>query len=755
MAPPIPEKSPAESGGYLAPVPTEAATAADVTLGDAFATIRKRKYIILALALLGVAYGFYKGGTQPRLFSAYGRIEIRSGSSNQYRIGLSGGAGGGIPTEVVILKSDTLLFTVVQDLDLANNPDFLGLKQRPSHRANTDDPAVRQSLIGQLNGMLTVAQLPKTDLIQITCQSSNPKLSADIVNKLIDEYIIRSVESRVESQKRASNFLTGTLENLKHKVEIAQGQVIDLQKKLGMLAIDPSHNEIAASLEALTTAADTAEVARILAGSRYRVLSEMDPEALDQNVANFPTSSGGSNSASTELQSLRTQLATEQSNLALLTSKLGPKHPQVIASRTQIAEIQKQIKVSQNRVVAQAKETLIAAQADEAQTRAALEAEKSEAYKLRDDLVEYQIRQREFDSNRNLYEGLVSRLETASVEAGLESTEIDIVDQAMPPPGPSMQPRSSFIIVNGAIAALLGIVLAFILESLDNGLRSVADIETVTGLHSLALIPRSRRTGVDLSNLSIAQRNVGALSNPKSQFTEAFRALRTSLLLSTAGSLPKVILLTSATPSEGKTTIATNLACVLAQNNVRVLMIDGDLRRPTVHHRLGLNGKVGLTSVLTGSATLEQAVQRLDELPNLDILVSGPVPPFPTEMLGSETMTKLLEQCRGIYTHIIIDSPPLLSVTDGVVLARDADAVVLIVRHGRSGKQTVRRGRDLLVRAGARITGIAINAVDLSSPEYYGYYGYSVYAGYGSASVDTAAWESQSGSENPRHGDKR
>ena len=750
MAPQMSEKSTAASNGYLAPSAAESSTAADVTLGDALTTIRKRKYVVLILALLGILNGFYKGSTQPRLFSAYGRIEIHSGSSNQYRVSGSSDFSGGLPTEVVILKSDTLLFTVAQDLDLANNPDFLGIKQRPP-RADTDNPAVRQSLIGQLGGMITVTQIPRTDLIMITCSSLSPKLSADIVNKLIDEYITRSVESRVESQKRASNFLTGTLDELKHKVEAAQEQLIDLQKNLGMLAIDPTHNEISSSLDVLTAAAGTAEIARILADSRYHVLSSMDPAALDQNVANVPAVG----TAASELQSLRVQLEGVQSNLALLDANLSPNHPQEKGLRAQIAEIQKQIKVAQDRVVAQAKETYVAARADEDQTRAALEAEKSEAYKLRDDLVEYTIREREFNSDRSLYEGLVSRLQTASVQAGLESTEIDIVDQAMPPPGPTMQPRSSFVIIDGAIGVLIGIVLAFVLESLDSGLRSVAEIETASGLPSLALIPRSRRTGVALSNLSIAQRNVGALSNPKSQFTESFRALRTSLLLSTAGSLPKIILLTSATPSEGKTTIATNLACVLAQNNVRVLMLDGDLRRPTVHHRLGLNGKVGLTSVLTGSATLEQAVQHLEEIPNLDILVSGPVPPFPTEMLGSATMTQLLEQCRGIYTHVVIDSPPLLSVTDGVVLARDADAVVLIVRHGRSSKQTVRRARDLLVRAGAPITGVVINAVDLSSPEYYGYYGYSVYAGYGSASVDTATWESQSGPGDAGNGDKR
>ncbi len=369
MAPPKPEKIPAEPGGYLAATPAESATGADVSLSDAFSTLRKRKYIIIALGILGIFYGLYKNATQPRLYSAYGRIEIRSGSSNQYRvmgsIDSAGSNGGRIPTEVVILKSDTLLFTVAQDLDLANNPDFLGTKERPP-RANTDDPAVRQGLIGQLNGMLTVTQIPKTDLVAIACRSYSAKLSADIVNKLIDEYITRSVESRVESQKRASNFLTGTLDDLRRKVENAQEQVIDLQKNLGMLAIDPSHNEISASLDELTKAAGDAEITRILAESRYRVLNGMDPEALDENVANAAGSAPAngyignapsSGPAATELQNLRGQLATAQADLAKLTApgNLGTNNPKAQADLAQITEIKRQIELAQKRVIAQAK----------------------------------------------------------------------------------------------------------------------------------------------------------------------------------------------------------------------------------------------------------------------------------------------------------------------------------------------------------------------------------------------------------------
>jgi capsular exopolysaccharide synthesis family protein len=416
----------------------------------------------------------------------------------------------------------------------------------------------------------------------------------------------------------------------------------------------------------------------------------------------------------------------------------------VKALSAQIAEIDRQIGEEQTRLLSQAHEAYVAANDNEQQVRGALEVEKEEAYRLRDALVEYTLRQRDFESNRTLYEGLSQRLRTASIEAGLESTEIDIIDNAVPPVAPTLQARSSMMIVDGVLMLTLGLVVAFVLESLDTGIRTVAQIESISGLPSLALIPRIRRTAAELAAQTPVQRNLGVVGAPMSQFAEAFRALRTSLLLSVAGREPQVILLTSATPGEGKTTVAMNLACVLAQRDVRVLLIDADLRRPTVHHRFNINGKVGLSSVLTGSVTIDQAIQRVTEIPKLDILVSGPVPPFPTEMLASDAMKRLIAECRGVYTHIVLDSPPLLSITDSVVLAHDADAVVLVVRQGKSNKHAVRRARDLLLRAGTRITGTALNAVDLNSPEYYAYYGYSGYSGYASAGVDSKGWESRS-----------
>lgn len=731
--------------------PTAAAghNPADATLSEALLTVRKRKYLIAAIALLGVAHGFYKGTTQPRLYQALGTIEIRTGSSNQFRVGGSSGSGSAsssLQTQVAIIKSDTVLLTVARDLDLPNSAAFTGY-YGPNRHLSLDDLNVRQGTLNGMNGDIGVGVVPKTDLVQITCQTLDPKLSADIVNRLIREYIQRDLQSSYEATQRVSDFLSLQLRDLKQEVETQQEQLIDLQKRIGVLGFDPQHNQIQATLDDLTRAVSAAQIARIQQQARYKTLSSMNPDALDGTIG--AQTAGGLSTSLGGLRSNREQLLTQY---AQLSASLAPNHPQMKALAAQLNELNKQITEEEKRLVDQAHEAYIASTDNEQQTRGALEAEKAEAYKLRDDLVEYTLRQRDFESNRTLYEGLSQRLRTAGIEAGLESTEVDIIDNAVPPVAPTLQSRSGMMTVDGILMLTLGVVIAFVLESLDTGIRTVAQIEAISGLPSLALIPRVRRSTGEIAAQSHVQRNIAVVGAPMSQFAEAFRALRTSLLLSVAGREPQVILLTSATPSEGKTTVAMNLACVLAQRDVRVLLIDADLRRPTVHHRFNINGKVGLSSVLTGSVDLQHAVQQVPEVPRLDILVSGPVPPFPTEMLASESMNRLLADCRGIYTHIVLDSPPLLSITDSVVLAHDSDAVVLVVRHGKANKHAVRRARDLLLRAGTRITGTVLNAVDLNSPEYYAYYGYSGYSGYASGGVDSKAWESRnnekSGSRN-------
>ncbi len=546
-----------------------------------------------------------------------------------------------------------------------------------------------------------------------------------------------SYESRFQSTQRVSKWLQSQLDDLKQQVETSQEQLIDLQKRLGVLGLNfdgsKPTTESAASVDALVAATGKAKVDRILAESRYRVLSNSDPNLLESNL--------DVNGGQSQLSRLRSDAAETRATLAQDSVTLGAKNPQILALQAHLRETEHELLTEQTRLLTESKQALVAAQANERQTTAALEQQKNDAFKLRNDLVEYTLRQRDYEANRTLYESLLSRLRAASVQAGLDSVEIDVVDQAYRPATITTASRSSILLKTIAVGLIAGLVLAFVLESLDTGIRSVAELEQMTQLPSLSVIPRVRRTAGEAGTpASVVSSNLGVLASSKSQFSEAFRSLRTSLLLARTGKSPKFIVVTSSTPTEGKTTVSTNLAVILAQGETRVLLIDGDLRRPNVHHRFGMNGRVGLSTVLSGGSSLEDAVRSTPEVANLDVLCSGPVPPFPTEMLSSEAMRNLLEQCAGIYTHIVIDTPPVLSVTDGIILARYADSVVLVVRYGKSSRNVVRRSRELLGRSGAALTGVVLNSVDITAPEYYGYYGYS---GYSYSNIDAESWESE------------
>jgi capsular exopolysaccharide synthesis family protein len=710
----------------------------DTSLSEAVATLRKRRWVLVLAALLGIAYGCYKAFTQPRIFDATGTIQVHNGASNEFKLNAdydySDDSMTKMNTEVLILKSDFVLTNVARDLDLANDPDFSGATA-PLPHASIDDPHVHDEVVQTLENNLQVSLVPRTEMIRITYSSLSARLSAAIVNRVIKDYIQRSYRTPIERTGMVSESLSPQLDELKADVERSQKQMMDLQQKLGSIGYDSTHNQLDTSLEQLLTAEGAAKVARIAAESRYLMIKNMDPNTIEGSIETTP------GTMPIELNALRSSLAMEKAQYQQLMQTLGPNHPQARAVKAQIDELTRQITDERDRLEVQARENFEAAKATEDKTEQELDARKTEAYNQGNDLVQETLVQREFEQNRNLYDSLEQRLQTAKVEAGLEALEVDTVDEARAPVNPTLKSPATIVLTTTLFFLLGGIVIAFIIESLDTGLHNIQEIEAVMELPSLAIVPRAKRTTAEqAAAMSTIQRNITVLTQPKSQFTEAFRSLRTSLLLATAGHPPKFILFTSATPSEGKTTTASNLACILAQGDATVVLLDADLRRPNVHHRFGLTGKVGLTTVLAGTTTLEEALQHVPEMPNLDLLPSGPVPPFPTEMLSSEGMAKLLERLGKMYTYVVIDSPPILSVTDGVVLSRVVDAVVLVIRHGKSSKNVMRRARDLLVRSGAPMAGIVLNAVDLNSPDYYGYYGYSGYS-YGTADADT--WDTQ------------
>jgi len=363
--------------------------------------------------------------------------------------------------------------------------------------------------------------------------------------------------------------------------------------------------------------------------------------------------------------------------------------------------------------------------------RAALEEQKQQDNKLNESAIEYSLLKRDFETNRTLYEGLLQKLKEAGVTAGLRSNNIREVDIARTPGAPAEPNIPRNLVFAFALGLSSGIGLAFLLEGLDNTVRTPEQAQAISGLPSLGMIPLGSKIGAEAGakqGLVVASSKepveLITQARPQSQMAESYRALRTSLLLMSLGAPPKIILITSALPREGKTTTSVNTAIVLAQKGTRVLLIDADLRRPSIHKALGMGPRVGLSNVLTGGATSQQATVRSPILPNLFILPAGTPPPNPAELMASQQMFDLLAELREQYDHIVIDTPPTLSVTDAVVLSTRSDAVVLVIRSSQTTKPALRRTRDILAQVNARVAGVLLNAVNLNSPDYSYYYEY-------------------------------
>ena len=424
------------------------------------------------------------------------------------------------------------------------------------------------------------------------------------------------------------------------------------------------------------------------------------------------------------LASLRSQRAGIEAELAHLQPVYGPNYPQVKQLRAQDASINAQIATQEHRVVELANDSLSMAQAAEAKAQGLLDDKTHEVYGQRDDLVQYMLLSQEYDSNRKMYESIVGRLREAAVDAGLDAADISVVDLASVPLGPSSSSPLKLGLIGMVFGFFGGFTLALLLEKMDTRMRDAHEIQEMLGLPSLAMIPQSHwKSKGDLEWV------VGPelLRDPRSPFAESFRALRTSMRLSTTSRESKAIAVTSCQPGEGKSTVSANMAAVLAQGGKKVALVDTDMRRPSVYKRLRLEGGKGLSEVLTGYYTLDEVTQTHETLTTLDVIPSGTVPPLPADLLSSDQMSEVVRQLRERYDYVIFDTPPLLSVTDPAIVAAQADGMVLVIRQGYCTRRMLGRAAEILHELDVKVYGFVFNGVDASLPEYYGYLGYYTY----------------------------
>jgi capsular exopolysaccharide synthesis family protein len=647
-----------------------------------------------------------------------------------------------LETEVKILQSDLLALEVIRELNLDRRPEFGGQAlAAPSLDLAPDplqvDPARASAMLGGFKGNLRIGLSQNSRIIEVHFRSADPQTASNVVNTLMQTYVENNRKARFESTMAASDWLQKQLVDLQMKVETSQEKLVKYQKEHEILGTDDKQNIIMNKLDELNKELTMAESERMDKESLKNLVESGDPDAVASSAGSIDSGSG-TQSASALLESLRAKQADLKIQSADLNTQFGPSYPKLAQLNNQLKEVDAQIQAEMKKIAGTVRGQYTTALQREKMLRDALEKQKQEANKLNQDAIEYNIDKREAETYRTLYEGILQKLKEAEVSAGLKSTNFRILDGARPPSYP-IEPN---IPRNLGFALLLGLSsgvgLAFLLEGLDNTIRTTEQAQSISGLASLGMIPlgsKSARDGPNSKRLVIASSKEAVelvtQVRPQSQMAESYRALRTSLLLSNLGSPPKVIMVTSALPQEGKTTTSINVAVVLAQKGVRVLLIDADLRRPSIHKTLGMGPRSGLSNVLTGSTTLEQAISRTPILPNLYILPAGTPPPNPAELLASSNMRDMLAQLREQYDHVVVDTPPCLSVTDAVVLSPRADAVVLVIRSGQTTKQSLRRARDIFAQVNAKLIGVLLNAVDLTSPDYYYYYEYQgKYASY-------------------------
>jgi capsular exopolysaccharide synthesis family protein len=639
-----------------------------------------------------------------------------------------------LETDIKILQSNLLALQVIQELHLDRGSEFASQAPPPVDLAPDplqSDPAQAAAMVGSFKGSLRVALVPNTRIIEVHYRSADPQKAANVVNTLMQTYVENNFKARFDSTMQASDWLQRQLVDLQMKVEASQEKLVRYQKEHEILGTDEKQNITMAKLDELNKELTIAESERMDKEALYRMVESGDPDAVASSAGGLEDAGQGTQSASQLLESLRSKQADLKIQAADLSTQFGPAYPKLTQLNNQLKEIDSQMQGEMKKVASKVHGQYTTALQRESMLHDALERQKQEANKLNESAIEYNIIKRDSETYRTLYEGLLQKLKEAGVSAGLKSNNFRIVDRASTPGAP-IEPNVPRNLLFALVLGLAsGVGLAFMLEGLDNTVRTTEQAQAISGLPSLGMIPlgsRSAREGPNPKRLVIATSKEAVelvtQVRPQSQMAESYRALRTSLLLSNLGAPPKVIMVTSALPQEGKTTTSINCAVVLAQKGVRVLLIDADLRRPSIHKTLGMGPHSGLSNVLTGSTTLEQAITRTAILPNLFVLAAGTPPPNPAELLASTNMRDVLAQLREQYDHIVIDTPPSLSVTDAVVLSPRADAAVLVIRSGQTTKTALRRSRDILMQVNAKVVGVLLNAVDLSSPDYYYYYEY-------------------------------
>jgi polysaccharide biosynthesis transport protein len=627
-----------------------------------------------------------------------------------------------LDAQVQILTSDTLL--------LENLRQLRGKRVEPVSDSVTDPasavaPATKeeQKLLDQYGDYLLVSRIPHTPLIEIKFSDADPQFAADFVNSLVRVYIEQNFKTKYESARQVSGWLATQLGDLKVKTEVSQVKLAAFQRKNGILGIDDKQNIITQKLDDLNRELTGAQADRMQKQALYQATISGDLELLP-GVSENPI-----------IKHLKEQQAETANTYAKATADMGPAHPAVLQLNNQLKQIDNALQSEFKKIEERNHNAYIVAEHREAMLTAALNAQKEAANRLNERAVEYERLRHEVQENQQLYDSLSQRLKESGVSAGLRSGNVRVVDYARRPFAPSIPNIPLNLAAGLFLGCIGGATLAFIQERLDNRMHTAMQIEDVAALPLIGVVPRmpAPNAGFIGTNVLFGSKTESEesaiLANPqhRGELVQSYRALCMSLFQDPQDS-PQVIMITSSLPSEGKTTTSINCAIVLAQQGRQVLLVDADLRAPRIGQALGIQSSSGLTSILKEApdTTDRQIIVPYSRVPNLFVLSAGPIQENSWELLDSPVLRRKISEWRRSYTHIIIDTPPVLAYSDALGLAPQVDSVVFTVFAGQTPRPAFLQARNLLMSVNANLTGIIVNGVDFNSSDYraYGYYGY-------------------------------
>jgi len=642
-------------------------------------------------------------------------------------------------TQMEILGSRSFGDRVVRKLQLDKNPHFLEQKERgakgllkslrkliadlfpPGARPENPVPLafIQQELDPELTELVLrnmEVELGKgSNILKIHYHSGNPLVASAMANGIASAYIEHNLDIRVKPFRDAVEWLSARMMESRAKVEDSQKVVQKYKEGKGIVSFEARENVITQKLQELMSQLVQSESKRQEAEVRYKQIQSVieTPEMLASvpDIMNNPV-----------IQALRTDELAVKRKLSDLNEKYGPKHPLMVRAKMELETVQNNLVAEARKMRNAAKTEFDISRGREVSLRRTMEEQKLEVLDLGRKAIDYGVIAGEAENNKQFYEMLLKKLQEASLSSGINVSNAQVVDGATVPDAPIKPKRMLNVLLAMLVGTMGGIFSAFFVEYMDDTVKTPEDIENILSLPFLGYVPST----------SPEDGPIYMFSGSRASVAEAYRTIRTSIMLSTAEDNPlQVLLVTSSTPNEGKTTTAANLAVAMAQMGERVLLIDTDMRRHNLHKVFALDNLIGISDLVLDHKNFDAAVRTLSHIPKLSVITGGTLAPNPSELLGSNRMRELINSLRKQYDRIILDSPPLMAFSDSLVLSRIADGVIFVVWGGMTGRDLIKKSTQSITGMNGRILGVVLNNISMSAKHHYYYNPYyaSYYAG--------------------------